>query len=57
MTHSPLPRPGPQHETLSPMGRHRYRYTFRDGGYRFEMSVSPDGESWQPLMEGDYRPT
>lgn len=25
------------------------------GRYSYLMEVSPDGESWQPLMEGEYR--
>jgi hypothetical protein len=27
------------------------------GRYSYLMEVSPDGESWQPLMEGEYRRT
>ena len=41
----------------SRMGHHRYRYTFGDGGtMTFEMAMSQDGESWQTLMDGRYRP-
>lgn len=39
----------------SPMGHHRYRYTFDEGSYVFEMAMSQDGESWEVLMEGRYR--
>jgi hypothetical protein len=40
----------------SPMGHHRYRYTFEAEETVFEMAVSQDGESWQPQMVGHYRP-
>ena len=40
----------------SPMGHHMYRYTFDNGETRFEMAMSQDGEEWQMLMEGHYRP-
>lgn len=40
----------------SPMGHHRYRYTFEEGETVFEMAMSPDGETWNELMEGRYRP-
>lgn len=40
----------------SPMGHHRYRYTFEDGLTVFEMALSADGEDWQPQMEARYRP-
>ena len=40
----------------SPMGHHRYRYTFHDGEYSFEMAMSPDGNNWQVQMDGRYRP-
>lgn len=43
-------------ENTSPMGRHRYRYTFGPGQLVFEMSMSPDGKEWQLLMRGEYRP-
>lgn len=43
-------------ENSSPMGRHRYRYTFGDGTLRFEMSMAPDGQAFQTLMVGEYRP-
>ena len=39
----------------SPMGHHRYRYTFEENATRFEMACSEDGEAWQTLMEGNYR--
>ena len=43
-------------QSTSPMGHHRYRYLFdNDDAYRFEMAMSPDGETWQNLMEGKYR--
>ena len=41
--------------TSSPMGEHRYRYTFEESGYRFEMAMSQNGEEWQILMEAAYR--
>ncbi len=41
-------------ENSSPMGRHRYQYTFGDGTQTFEMSMSPDGENWQQLMIANY---
>ena len=43
-------------ENTSPMGQHRYRYTFEDGLTVFEMSVSQDGKDWQKMMEGRYTP-
>ena len=43
-------------QNTSPMGHHRYRYTFEAGETVFEMAMSPDGESWQTLMEGRYQP-
>jgi len=42
-------------QNQSPMGHHRYRYTFGDGETVFEMAMSADGEAWQTLMEGRYR--
>ncbi|MCP3918916.1 MAG: DUF1579 domain-containing protein [bacterium] len=42
-------------QNTSPMGHHRYRYTFEDGGMVFEMAMSPDGEEWQTLMKGQYQ--
>jgi hypothetical protein len=41
----------------SPMGHHRYTYTFEKSGMKFEMAMSQDGERWQTLMEGRYRQT
>ena len=39
----------------SPMGQHRYRYTFEpDGAYRFDIAMSQDGKDWQSLMEARY---
>ena len=43
-------------QNTSPMGHHRYRYTFNDGETVFEMAVSQDGKAWQPMMEGHYKP-
>ena len=40
----------------SPMGHHRYRYTFGDGETVFEMAMSPDGDNWTTMMEGRYQP-
>ena len=40
----------------SPMGHHRYRYTFNDGETVFEMAMSQDGENWQDSMKGVYKP-
>jgi len=40
----------------SPMGHHRYRYTFKPGHTRFEMAMSQDGKAWNDLMVGDYTP-
>ncbi len=51
----------------SPMGQHRYRYTFlprKDGPpgkgatqdrTRFEMSMSRDGKTWHDFMVGEYQ--
>ena len=41
-------------QSTSPMGHHRYRYTLSDGGYRFEMAMSQDGEEWSTFMDGTY---
>jgi hypothetical protein len=41
----------------SPMGHHRYRYTFEDDATLFEMAMSSDGEDWKLLLEGRYRRT
>ena len=43
-------------QSTSPMGHHRYRYTFEADHNRFEMAMSQDGENWQTTMEGSYRP-
>ncbi len=43
-------------ENTSPMGRHRYRYTFEAKTTVFEMSMSPDGKEWHLLMKGTYQP-
>lgn len=43
-------------QNTSPMGQHRYRYTFNKGETVFEMMMSPDGSKWNVLMEGRYRP-
>lgn len=43
-------------ENTSPMGQHRYTYTFSEGLTRFEMAMSGDGEEWTVLMVGNYRP-
>lgn len=42
-------------EQPAPAGRLRYRYTF-DGErqYTFQMALSRDGASWQPLIDGVY---
>lgn len=40
----------------SPMGHHRYRYTFEPQLTTFEMAMSQDGEQWNVLMVGRYRP-
>lgn len=40
----------------SPMGHHRYRYTFEEGQTIFEMAMSQDGENWSVSMIGHYRP-
>ena len=42
-------------ENSSPMGHHRYRYTFEGSdAYTFEMAMSADGSNWHQLMEGHY---
>jgi len=38
----------------SPMGHHRYRYTFEPSAYTFEMAMSEDGGEWTTLMEARY---
>ncbi len=43
-------------QNTSPMGHHRYRYTFEADHTRFEMAMSQDGEEWQTMMDGRYRP-
>ena len=43
-------------QNQSPMGHHRYRYTFEAGQTIFEMAMSQDGEQWHTSMEGRYRP-
>ena len=42
-------------QNTSPMGHHRYRYTFNPDETIFEMAGSQDGEDWQTMMEGHYR--
>ena len=42
-------------ENTSPMGRHRYRYTFHADHTVFEMAMAPEGEDWAPMMEATYR--
>lgn len=43
-------------EQMSPMGRHRYTYTFEgEGRYTFLIENSQDGKQWAPFMEGKYR--
>ena len=42
-----------QHETA--MGHARYTYTFVDADhYSFKLENSLDGESWTPMMDGQY---
>ena len=43
-------------QNRSPLGHSRYRYTFEEGETVFEMGMSTDGETWQELMVGRYRP-
>ncbi len=43
-------------QNTSPMGHHRYRYTFEEDRTVFEMSASQDGESWHLMMRGEYEP-
>lgn len=43
-------------ENTSPFGRHRYRYTFHDDRYEFEMAVAQEGGDWVPQMTAVYRP-
>ena len=42
-------------QSTSPMGHHRYRYTFEGAQTVFEMAMSEDGEAWQTMMVGRYR--
>ncbi|MBI2380373.1 MAG: DUF1579 family protein [Gammaproteobacteria bacterium] len=40
----------------SPMGKQRVRFEWPEPlRYRFRMDMSQDGESWMPLMAGEYR--
>lgn len=39
----------------SPMGMSRATFEFSDKAYKFRMEGSQDGETWTPLMDGDYR--
>ena len=39
----------------SPMGMSRATFEFSDKAYEFRMEASQDGETWTPLMDGDYR--
>jgi hypothetical protein len=39
----------------SPMGRARATFEFAGESYTFRMESSPDGESWTPMMDGEYR--
>ncbi|QDU66080.1 DUF1579 family protein [Engelhardtia mirabilis] len=41
-------------ENSSPMGKHRYAYTFEDGLTVFEMAMAPEGGEWTTLMRGEY---
>lgn len=43
-------------ENTSPMGRHRYRYTFHADHIVFEMAIAPEGGQWSTMMEATYRP-
>jgi len=43
-------------QSTSPMGHHRYRYTFPDADrMTFQMAHSEDGETWKPTMDSIYR--
>jgi hypothetical protein len=40
----------------NPMGHARLTYDFSESGViRSRMEMSPDGEQWKPLFEGEYR--
>ncbi len=42
-------------ENETPMGRGRYTYEMLGSGrYRFSMAMSPDGQTWAPMMDGIY---
>ena len=42
-------------QMASPMGHHRYVYTFEgEGRYRFNIDHSQDAKTWAPFMEGRY---
>jgi hypothetical protein len=42
-------------ENETPMGRGRYAYEILGPGrYRFQMAMSPDGQSWTPIMDALY---
>lgn len=43
-------------QNTSPMGHHRYRYTFHQGETVFEMAMSQDGSKWDVMMVGKYKP-
>jgi hypothetical protein len=43
-------------QNTSPMGQHRYRYTFGEDETVFEMAMSNDGKKWNVPMEGRYKP-
>jgi hypothetical protein len=39
----------------TPAGFARYTHALApDGGYRFKLETSPDGEAWSPVMQGNY---
>lgn len=42
-------------QSQSPMGHHRYRYTFEGSHVKFEMAMSQNGSDWETSMEGIYR--
>ncbi|MCA8968474.1 MAG: DUF1579 family protein [Planctomycetes bacterium] len=44
-------------EKATPHGHNRYRYTFKDDGYVFEIALSQDGVAWQPLMQATFTRT
>lgn len=35
-------------------GHTRYVYEVRDDGYRFRLETSRDGQTWEPMMVGEY---